>query len=92
MQPDSSVPDDGMYDALALTDNASLADVFIVSFVWQGSGTPGSQYFEVYDPDYVVLDSESGQTSQVPVPSALLLLGSGLAGLAGFKFRKRRTV
>jgi hypothetical protein len=48
-QPDTALPGDGAYDALALKDEASFADPFTVSFVWLGEGTPGSQNFVVYD-------------------------------------------
>ena len=87
-QPDTSIPDDGAYDALSLVDAASLADPFTVSFVWLGSGTPGSQPFDVYDPSFNTI--ESGQTSPVPEPASVLLVGSALAGLAVLRKRKNR--
>lgn len=82
-QPDPSLPDDGAYDALALVDNASLADPFTVSFVWLGSGNPGDQYFEVYDPSFNTV--ASGQTAPVPEPATFLLIATGLLGFAGFR-------
>jgi hypothetical protein len=76
-------PIDGAYDALALTAGASLAQQFAVSFVWLGGSatSPGSQPFEVYRLDDGIPgpDPETGQTSPVPEPSTLLLLGSGMA-------------
>ena len=87
-QPDTAIPDDGAYDALALKDGASLADSFVVSFVWFGSGVPGSQYFEVYDPGFNTIGS--GETAPVPEPATLLLLGSGLLGLAGLGKRVKK--
>jgi len=48
-EPIFDVPDDGGYDALALTDEASLADPFVVDFTWTGDGRPGPQAFDVYD-------------------------------------------
>ena len=48
-QSDSALPADGLYDALALVDGASLADLFPVRFLWLGGSgtTPGAQPFEV---------------------------------------------
>ena len=87
--PDPSLPDDGAYDAYALVDNASLADIFNVSFVWiGGTSGPGSQFFEVYDGlTWSVL--EDGATTPVPEPATMLLLVTGLAGLVGSGMRKK---
>jgi hypothetical protein len=82
-QPDLLLPDDGAYDARALSDGASLSDSFVVSFVWLGSGVPGPQTFEIYDPDFNRI--ELGQTTPVPIPATILLLGSGLCALAGLR-------
>lgn len=91
--PDPGIPDDGAFDAYAWNDNASLADPFTVSFVWMGAGTPGAQFFDVYDGfTFDILDSGTSVASQVapiPEPATLLLLGTGLVGLAGY--RKRRS-
>ena len=88
-QPDTAIPDDGAYDALALEDVASLADSFDVSFVWLGSDVPGSQFFEVYDPDFNII--RSGETAPVPEPATLLLVGSGLLGLTGLRKRAKKS-
>lgn len=88
-QPDTAIPDDGAYDALALENAASLADPFVVSFVWLGSEVPGSQFFEVYDPDFNII--RSGETAPVPEPATLLLVGSGLLGLAGLRKRAKKS-
>ena len=91
--PDSSLPDDGAYDAYALADNASLADIFNVSFVWLGgSSVPGSQFFEVYDGlTWSVLEDASTATGAAPVPepATILLFGTGLAGFIGTGIRKK---
>jgi len=79
-----------VYDAYALEDNASLADTFTVDFVWTGAAdAPGTQYFVVYDQDYKVLQNGLTTAAPVPVPAALLLLGSGWAAIAGAGLRKK---
>jgi hypothetical protein len=92
IQPDTAIPDDGFYDALALVSGISPSDTlggFGVSFDWLGSGTPGAQFFEVVDPiTFAALDS--GTTTPVPEPATLLLLGSGLVSLACFRKRVKR--
>ena len=83
-------PQDGMYDAYALTDNASLVDPFTLEFVWLGADTPGAQFFEVYDGiTWTVL--ELGQTTAasaapIPEPTTIFLMATGLlSGLATFR-------
>lgn len=75
------VPDNGTYDALASTAGIAPGATmkgFSVSFDWLGTGTPGSQYFEIVNPvSFNTLDS--GQT--IPEPSTLLLLSLGFSGL-----------
>ena len=87
--PDLLLPGDGAYDAYALFDNASLADMFNVSFVWLGGTSgPGSQFFEVYD-GFTWSVLEAGATTPVPEPATMLLFGTGLSGLFGFGMRKK---
>ena len=86
--PDTSLPDDGGYDALALVDGASLADLFQVDFIWLGPGNPGSQPLEVYDDNWSVI--ESGNTAPIPEPGTILLVGSGLLGLVGLKRKQKQ--
>lgn len=94
LDPDPNLPDAGVYDALALKDDASLADPFTVSFVWLGgSGGPGSQYFEIYidEPSnsFEILDDGFTTSSAVPEPGTMLLFGTGLAALIGSRRGKR---
>jgi hypothetical protein len=98
IQPDPE-PDfeaDGYYDALTVAagilPGATLGG-FSVSFSWLDSGIPGSQFFEVVDPNsFDVLDSGNTSASSaapVPEPATLLLLGSGLICLAGLQKKRR---
>ncbi len=75
-QPDLALPDDGFYDAVAQTDVPSLSDIFIVTFVWTGTGTPGPQRFEIFDTNFSAL--ESGQTVPVPEPATWIVMFAGL--------------
>ncbi len=89
--PDPNLPDDGAYDAYSLADSASLADQFTVSFVWLGAGTPGAQFFDVYDGlSWEVLESGNTAAAPVPEPATMLLLATGLAGLAALRKRSRK--
>ena len=82
--PDPVVLADGLYTAVAIAANPSLATTFIVTFDWLGVGTPGSQPFEVFD-ETGFLPSEGGLTQAVgqvvPLPSTLALLVLGLLAL-----------
>lgn len=61
---------------------------FGAAFSYVGSGTPGSQYFEVYDGNFNVLASgytQPGQVTGVPdATSSLACLTIGLLALVGF--------
>ncbi|CAN5846720.1 hypothetical protein BH11PSE8_BH11PSE8_37800 [soil metagenome] len=89
-QPDTSLPADGYVTLTALSpllaaDQAHLG----VSFVWKGTGAPGSQAFEVLDDQFNMIGG--GITQAVPEPSsaALMLAGIGLA--LPLAARRRRT-
>jgi hypothetical protein len=103
IQPDLALPSAGLYDALALVDGASLAQSFTLSFTWLGvaGSEPGSQAFTVNQFDAagnIILPFLEvgqtipfGQTSLVPEPSTLLLVGSGLALALRRRRRPQRT-
>ena len=78
------------YDALALQGGippGSMVSGFAVQFTWLGSGTPGSQPFQIFDPTTFQL-LQTGQTAGTPssaplgAPAAstfsLILMGLGL--------------
>lgn len=69
---------DGGYDVLAVSSpiGASMtASGYSVSFDWLGDGIPGSQYYEIVNPNtFETVDS--GWT--VPEPGMLLLFGLGV--------------
>jgi hypothetical protein len=100
VQPDSALPDGGLYDALALVPDASIADPFVVSFVWLGgAGAPGPQRWTLNQWDDAGIGFVgylgAGQTAAftepapVPEPSTLLLVSTASAGLM-LKMRRRR--
>lgn len=95
IQPDPYLPDDGFYDALALTSAVSIAPgsslgQFTVQFNYLSAGVPSAQYFEILDPfTRIVLDNGYTQPSAVPLPAAVWMFGSGLVGLMGIAKRKR---
>ncbi len=71
---------DGIYDAMALGSGLNVGQSqsgFSCSFDWLGTGTPGSQYYEIYDPDdFSVLADGYTQpctTNVIPAPAALIL-------------------
>jgi hypothetical protein len=93
-QPDAALDSPGLYDALALTDGASLDDPFVVAFTWLGgTPAPGSQPFAVnaFDASGLLTVLETGTTvplvQTVPEPVTALLLAMGAAGT---RWRYRR--
>lgn len=81
------------YDVLAtgggIGQGESVAG-FAVSFIWLGTGTPGQQGFEIYDPVTFQLLG-SGTTAAVPAPATLWLLGTGLLAAALRSARRTRS-
>jgi hypothetical protein len=78
-------PGAGVFDSLGvdagIANGASLGG-FSVSFTFLGTGTPGSQPFDIIDP-FVVPPTilQSGVTTLVPEPAAALMLPAGLLAL-----------
>jgi hypothetical protein len=95
LQPDPGLPDDGIFDALALTEGASLADPFTISFVWLGASgnSPGPQPFSINE-----FDSEgrfistlmTGDTVLIPEPSTAQLVALSLSAIAAARRARRR--
>jgi len=80
-QPMAGVPADGLYSAMALSANASLASPFEVSFIWSGPGNPGAQSFSILDGNFGLI--ETGTTAPIPEPQVYALMGVGLLVLLG---------
>jgi hypothetical protein len=68
IQPDPGLPDDGLYDALALVDTPATLSGFTIEFVWLGAGVPGSQPFVIYDSAFETIESGQTRTRVVGVP------------------------
>ena len=85
IQPEPVLSDDGYYDALGLGVGIGIGERvsgFSVSFDWLGGGEPGSQFYEIIDPDtFETIDS--GWT--IPEPATLLILALG-----GIVLRRKR--
>jgi hypothetical protein len=92
-QPDPGLPADGEFDAVANVDDPSLLTVLSVQFLYSGTGSPGSQSFTLYDPNFNVITNGTTQLEQsggvppspTPEPASLLLLGSALTAMAQLK-------
>jgi hypothetical protein len=87
-QPDPGLFADGLYDALAFVDGASLGLPFTVAFDWLGGpGTaPGVQAFTInqFDAsgDISILETGRTTTAGVPEPATFVLMGLGAALMA----------
>lgn len=79
LQTEPVLHDPGAYDALVLSGNTGIGageslNGFSVAFDWLGAGTPGSQYYEIVDPDtFATIDADF----TIPEPVTVLLLGLG---------------
>ena len=97
LQPNNPPAANGIYSALALINNPSLAGAFKVDATYLGPGTPGAQSFSIvqYDATGAFVGSLSGgtttarTTSTIPEPSVGLLSGFGLC-VCGVLLRVRR--
>ncbi|MFI4910842.1 MAG: PEP-CTERM sorting domain-containing protein [Sedimentisphaeraceae bacterium JB056] len=74
-------PGSEIYDVLAVGENKigvgeSLSG-FSVSFTYNGSDSPGNQFFEIYDPEDYTEPLATGWTTPVPEPSTVLILAAG---------------
>ena len=89
LQPDPSLPDPGIYDALALVNGASISQAFTVTFDWLGTpgSAPGAQDFTInqFADDGSLSSVVPGRTTPVPEPSTLLLAAPAIA----LAFRRR---
>lgn len=63
--------------------SGNSANGFAIDFIWTGTGIPGAQSFQIYDPDtFALLETGTTQpTNAVPLPLSFPLFLSGLAGL-----------
>jgi hypothetical protein len=82
-QPDPYLNANGAYDALGLNFSilpGESAFWFTVSFNWYGPGCPGSQFYEIINPQDYSTPIDSGWTV-VPEPATLILLAGGMVAL-----------
>lgn len=85
LQPDPNLPDDGVYDALALVDNASVSHEFHVRFEWLGGGfaSPPSQAFVIYEPGFGTIETGFTLFTFVPEPTVATLMLACIVVVAG---------
>lgn len=96
--PDPSLFINSLYDAIALVNNPSLTDPFVISFNWSGVDQPAAQGFSLYQCEdefcstgvtfgrtgTTVARNDGGGPNPNPIPEPLttLLIGLGLLGMA----------
>jgi hypothetical protein len=80
VQPAPGLPDDGYYDALGVSGGIAMGSGvagFAVEFDWLGEGLPGSQPFDIVDPEtFDIVFSDF----TVPEPGTWGLLLVGMLG------------
>ena len=93
--PDPGLFADGLVSLSPSADITVIDLLFSVEFTWLGTGSPGSQAFEVFDDLFAVVGN--GQTAQagvtdpnnsVPEPGTLLMVASALLLLALSRSRR----
>lgn len=96
VEPDTALPDDGFFDALALIGGLMPGGVqngFSIEFDFLGSDTPGSQFFEFLTASLDILDvgftQPAAAPAPVPEPASGPLFASALAWVTFRKLRQR---
>jgi hypothetical protein len=81
--PSTTPPSPGAFGAIADVNNPTLSNPFTIQFTFLGAGTPGSQPFTIFNSGGDPI--ESGETSEIPEPWSLSMIGCGLAALLCFR-------
>ena len=97
LQPDPAIPDEGIFDAVALRSAPTALGPFAVDFTFANpGGSPGSQPFVVFDPTFTVV--MTGQTvaagdatAPIPEPISIALFAAGALTVAPAIHRRRRS-
>jgi hypothetical protein len=95
IQPDTGLPAPGFVDLLALTAPLQWGEVLddlVVTATFLGQNTPGSQYYEIIDPNsFSVLESGYTVVAVPPTdlnsPATLWLIVTGILGLIATRSR-----